>query len=406
MNTYWFNKLIEVLSVQTNSENEKLMVLYLDKELKKLKLNYSIDAAGNILVTKGKTNTYPCVVSHMDTVHDFVSNFKVYQDTDDKDILFALNGKLRVGVGGDDKCGVFGCLYLLKTIPQIKVVFFSREEVGCKGSMAINKRFFADCRYLIQLDRRGSKDFIQTFWGKKTISHEFSSEIGLVKKKYKYKNTTGTVTDVMRLWNNRVGISCINLSCGYYNPHANHEYVSISDLWHSIKFTEEIINTMKPKRYASLPPPPTVVKASDNYGGSSRCSKCKVWKQDNLLYSFWNSKINRTEKVCWPCKKKMYEPSKQSDNININNAILLACAECGVKASEMKQGETLQTINGELYCNDCAALFSVTSKEKSPEKCWVCEGIIPKDHKIIHRYGMPVCEDCAMPGDTEYVGVV
>jgi len=46
-----------VLAVQTNSENEKLMVLYLDKELRKLKLPYHIDAAGNVLVTKGKAKT-------------------------------------------------------------------------------------------------------------------------------------------------------------------------------------------------------------------------------------------------------------------------------------------------------------------------------------------------------------
>ncbi|GAH11866.1 unnamed protein product, partial [marine sediment metagenome] len=170
-------------------------------------------------------------------------NFKVYEDIDNKDTLFAMDNKRRVGIGGDDKCGIFACLYMLEILPQVKVVFFSREECGCKGSTAIDKTFFADCRYLIQLDRRGSKDFIQTYWGNKTISHDFSSEIGNVKKKYKYKNQTGTVTDVMKLWNNKVGISCINLSCGYYQPHSDYEYISIKDLWHSIKFTEEIIHT-------------------------------------------------------------------------------------------------------------------------------------------------------------------
>ena len=196
MDTYWYNKLLPLLKVQTNSENEKLMVLYLDKELRKLKLPYTIDFAGNILVTKGKSKLYPCVVSNLDTVHYLVDNFELCTDIDDKDTLFAISGKRRIGVGGDDKCGILACLYMLEILPTIKVVFFSGEESGCRGSRKINHRFFTDCMYIIQLDRRGKRDFIQTYWSKKTVSNEFSSEIGLVKKKYRYKNTTGTITDV------------------------------------------------------------------------------------------------------------------------------------------------------------------------------------------------------------------
>jgi len=392
MEYYWFNKLLDVLMVQTNSENEKLMVLYLDKELKKLKLPYHIDAVGNLIVTKGKAKTYPCVTSHMDTVHDFVDDFKIYKDTDDNNVLFAMSNKRRVGIGGDDKCGIFVCLYLLKVIPQIKVVFFSREESGCKGSTGMDKIFFNDCRYLIQLDRKGNRDFIQTYWGNKTISHDFSSEIGLIKKKYKYKNCTGTVTDVMKLWNNRVGVSCVNLSCGYYKPHTAYEYVSVDALWNSMKFTEEIVINMKPKKYASLPPEPTVIKAQavsyTSYDKYAPCDKCKQYKKEALLYE------KGKQKFCYSCLKEL--------NLSINNvekkSYLFACYECGIKTSEMKVGNSLKYMNGELYCSDCAALFYVGDKE--PVKCWVCEKPIPKDHKIIERYGTQICEECAYPSDT------
>jgi len=445
MDTYWFNKLIELLKVQTNSENEKLMVLHLDKELRKLKLPYQIDAAGNVIVVKGKANTYPCVVSHMDTVHDFTDNFNVYQDIDDKDILFAMDGKVRVGVGGDDKCGVFACLYLLKIVPQIKIVFFSREENGCKGSTDIDKGFFADCRYLIQLDRRGSRDFIQTYWGNKTISHDFSSEIGPIKKKYKYKNCIGTVTDVMKLWNNKVGVSCINLSCGYYNPHSNIEHISIKALWHSIKFTEEIINTMKSKRYASLPPESTVVKVSyvsSSYNsGYNQCAKCKMWKKEVLLYEVGN------EKWCWSCKKGLAgnnSVSKEKEqqikvwDKNTGGSIIFACHECGITTAEMEKGDSLKYmgIDNQLYCNKCTSIFFASIEKPvscemcediipegyyrttiqgmlvcgacayelhkggdSPKKCFACNKVIPKDHKIIERFGVRVCEDCACPSD-------
>ena len=401
MDAYWFQKLIDVLRVQTNSENEKLMVLYLDKELRKLKLPYTIDAAGNILVTKGKAKTYPCVVSHMDTVHSFVPNFNVYQDIDDNDTLFALNGKERVGVGGDDKCGVFACLYLLKTVPQIKIVFFSREEKGCAGSKAVDKEYFADCRYLIQLDRRGSRDFIQTYWSKKTISHEFSSEIGLIKKKYRYKNAIGTVTDVMRLWDDKIGISCINLSCGYYQPHTNWEYVSIKGLWNSVKFTEEIVNNMQPKRYTSLPPKLTVVTTvTRSYSDYDKCSVCKAWKMETLLYKVKGSK----EKICWSCKQDkgaLRELTKKDidySKLPNSNIILFLCHECGKRTDEMKKGDSLRYYTGDdnhLYCNECASVLFAVSEEKPPEKCYVCSKVIPKDHQIIERFGVRVCEYCA-----------
>lgn len=405
MDTYWFNKLIDLFKVQTNSENEKLMVLYLDKELKKLKLPYHIDAAGNILVTKGKAKTYPCVVSHMDTIHDFVDDFRVCVDIDNKDILFALSGKQRTGVGGDDKCGIFACLNLLTTIPQIKVVFFSREEIGCKGSGAINKKFFADCRYLIQLDRKGNRDFIQTYWGSKTVSPEFSSEIGVIKKKYKYKNCIGTVTDVMKLWKNRVGISCINLSCGYYNPHTAHEHISINDLWHSIKFTEEIVNNMKPKRYAFLPTKPTIVEASypSLYKNIyNQCVKCKKWKKDALLYPIWNKIDHITDKWCWDCKNKHNKALTNNDKLHNSvltdgTTILFACHECGIKTDEMKKGDSLKYDNQGryLYCNKCALLFDTPNKKESPVICEICQEEIPNAHYRTTIQGVLVCGVCA-----------
>lgn len=443
MDNYWFNKLMGVLQVQTNSENEKLMVLYLDKELRELKLPYYIDAAGNVHVTKGKAKIYPCVVSHMDTVHKFVPNFEICQDIDNKDLLFAVSGEQRVGIGGDDKCGIFACLYLLKVIPQIKVVFFSREEDGCRGSRGINKSFFDDCSYLIQLDRRGKRDFIQTYWNKKTVSHEFSSEIGLIKKKYKYKNQTGTVTDVMKLWDSKVGVSCVNLSCGYYEPHSNNEYISITDLWYSIKFTEEILYTLQSKRFVSLPPKPVVTPVSYATGSNyklkyDKCDKCKAWKTDKLLY---NIKGNHGKKICWPCK---HEEARKKHNKKVlckdtsakgtSDIILFACYECGIKTSELTPGDSIREVNGHLYCSGCASVLSNNEKggvicevcqevipkdhyrtmiqtmlvcgecandlrKYTDNKCFVCNKEIPKDAKIIERFGVRVCEDCACPSD-------
>jgi len=345
-----YKLLVDTLKVQTNGENEKLMVLFLDKELRKLKLKYMIDSAGNILVVKGVANTYPCVVSHMDTVHKFVTDFRICIDAKNNDELFAKSGDKQTGIGGDDKCGVFACLQLLKIIPEIKVVFFSREESGCQGSNKINHNFFSDCRYIIQLDRRGKEDFIQTYWGKKTINHRFSSEIGFVKQKYGYKNAMGTVTDCMKLWDAKVGISCINLSCGYYQAHSSLEYISVSELWNSIKFTEEIISTLKPRRYECLPPKPTYTTTTSNitkidYTTKGKCDGCNKEIQEYWLWDIGE------QKLCWSCKTK---EDKSNNTNDIDN--YYACCTCGKKF--MRGSGLLIWKNNKFYCSTCIKTLS------------------------------------------------
>ena len=211
----WYKELINLCYVQSHSRNEKYMVLYLDRVLEKLNLPYTIDNVGNIIVIKGTAKTYPCIVSHMDTVHSFVKDYRICID-ESKRSIFAFNNDKPTGIGGDDKCGILSCLYFLNVLPAVKVVFFTQEESGCVGSSKIDKSFFDDCRYIIQLDRRGSKDFIDTKDGQKCISHNLSSEIGSIKKEFKFKSAVGSITDSINLWSDGIGISCMNISSGYY----------------------------------------------------------------------------------------------------------------------------------------------------------------------------------------------
>lgn len=395
----YLNKLIEVLSVQTNSTNEKLMVLFLDKTLCSMGLQYSIDSAGNVLVIKGEAKTYPCVVSHMDTVHNFVNNFEVVENPVTyvnkktkklirKDIeLSAKSKKTVVGVGGDDKCGVFACLYFLEVLPAVKVVFFSREEVGCIGSGDVNHGFFSDCRYIIQLDRRGKKDFITNYWGDKTISHELSSEVGIVKKKYGFKNATGTVTDSVKLWHNNIGISCMNISSGYYNPHTSTEYVSVSDLFNAIEFVHEMINTLKSKRYVSKPPktkPYVYTFAARTY---SQCKGCDEWILDSLLYK------KGKELYCFSCLQKN---NKNSDKTK--NTIGYVCQECN-KVHTYREKPT--SIKGKKYCPTCAVLFAcdppITKGRKTDSYfCYICNKKIGSSTGLCIRYrvGHFYCDTC------------
>ena len=257
------NKLIKLCKIQSSLDNEKRMVLYLASILNAgNNIAWEIDPKGNILVTKGCVKTYPCVVSHLDTVHGIVEeSIDILQFIEDETSDFIIGATIKqgvktsekIGIGGDDKCGIFACLYFLMILPAVKVVFFTGEEMGCIGSKGVNLEFFDDCRYIIQLDRRGGSDFIDKYCGDNTISKSFSSEVGHLKKEFGFKSSLGTVTDVMKLYSRNVNLSVVNISSGYYLPHTNNEYINVNELWNSVCFVKGIIKTLRAERYINIP---------------------------------------------------------------------------------------------------------------------------------------------------------
>lgn len=386
----WYDLLVQLCFVQSHSRNEKLMVLFLDEQIKKLDLKYTIDGVGNIIVTKGTARTYPCVVSHMDTVHRFVNNYHILHTVDDNKNnsgkLFAKNGHKKTGIGGDDKCGIFSCLYFLKTLPVVKVVFFTQEETGCVGSNGINKTFFDDCRYIIQLDRKGKSDFIDSKFNQKIVSHQFSSEVGAVKKAFGFKSAIGTITDAVNLWEDGVGISCVNISSGYYSPHSDNEYIMVDDLWNSVLFTQNIISTLKSKRYPSVPP----VKEITTYGNSIckpkqvMCSICKTDKYYSLVTTIEN------KNVCFACIEKEGKYKK--------------CSKCYsyqlkkyIKPSKYYSHFFHKQIDGDL-CSVCRAKIKHTktleAQVKVCEKCKGSNSILDGSFVFINGETQWLCDEC------------
>jgi len=308
MDASYKEQLLSLCMVQSHSSNEKRMVVYIYNTLRELNLSPEIDKVGNILVTKGHAKTYPCIVSHLDTVHRIEKHYELKEkETKLGLMLYAKSGKSRTGVGGDDKCGIFACLYFLQVLPAVKVVFFTQEETGCIGSNGIDDTFFGDCRYILQLDRRSSSDFINIYCQQKTISHAFSSEVGHVLKRYGFKSTSGVWTDSINLWDKEVGISCANISSGYYSPHTSNEYIIVEDLWNSILFTRELITTLKPKRYISLPTSKTIniktkynIKSRKEYLGIYK-KKCENCGKKTDFYKLLNNKIYCYGCLQWDC---------------------------------------------------------------------------------------------------------
>ena len=199
------------------------------------------DKPGNLYIIKGKSETYPCIVAHMDQVQDKHSKDFIAYEAEDIIIGFSPKHREMQGLGADDKCGIWIGLKCLQKFEALKLAFFVGEEIGCKGSGQAEMEFFSDCRFVIEPDRKGAEDLITQIGWTPLCSDDFLKDIGF--KKFGYKETDGMMTDIEALKDNGLAISCINLSCGYYKPHTDQEFVYKPALSNCLAFIEHIIKT-------------------------------------------------------------------------------------------------------------------------------------------------------------------
>lgn len=199
------------------------------------------DKPGNLYITKGKPSTFPCLVAHMDQVQERHSKDFIAYEAEDIIIGFSPKHKEQQGLGADDKCGLWIGLKCLQKFDCLKLAFFVGEEVGCKGSGLADMAFFDDCRFVIEPDRKGSEDLITQIGWTPLCSDDFLRDIGF--KKFGYKEAEGMMTDIEALKDKGLMLSCINLSCGYYRPHSNEEFVYKPALLNCLAFVEHIIKT-------------------------------------------------------------------------------------------------------------------------------------------------------------------
>jgi tripeptide aminopeptidase len=241
------DRLKDVMAVQTTSYNTRLMNDYILKYVKELGGCKVIKKDGNIYVTKGKADIYPCVVAHTDTVHDIEKELHVIQV---EDVLLSVNDKYeRCGIGGDDKVGIFVALELLRNTSACKVAFFRDEEVGCVGSGLADMKFFDDVAFVLQCDRKGYEDFVNEIFYSKLYSDEFSNAIQGLLFKYGRVESDGGLTDVYQLTENGLDVCVANLSCGYYDPHSDNEYIKIHEVFATSELVQELANDLGDRRW-------------------------------------------------------------------------------------------------------------------------------------------------------------
>lgn len=259
-------KFKELLSVPSKTYQEEDMVEYLCDELESIEgVTFYRDGMMNIYATKGTIGEgeyYPMFIAHTDTVHSKIDKIVVKEEKlkrpntfgktfDDTlvDVLKAYdeNGN-PTGIGGDDKCGIFICLELLKQLDKVKIGLFVSEETGCHGSSKCDESFLQDVGYITQYDAPGNHLITEICSGVRLFERDsefFKKSLEVITETFGNEMLIQShpYTDVSQL-KKKIDVSCINISCGYYNMHTPQEFISIEDVKLAIEVGKNMVNVL------------------------------------------------------------------------------------------------------------------------------------------------------------------
>ncbi len=259
------------LSLQAESGKEKEQInpdIHL--LLEDLKAVYNFDLVveqqenGNIYITKGEAELYPCLVGHSDQVAKYNKD-KVVVELGDMLLALDSSDGTRVDTGGDDLCAIWSIMQGLVDLPALKAVIFISEENGCHGSRAANMEFFNNCKFVIQFDRNHVKSDVINFTnGTAVCSKEFEEFLKPYIDKYEYSFTTGSVTDVGQLRKNGLKIASSNWSAGYFKPHTSNSYVIPSKLFTSYDMFLDIAKESTKQFVFEIEPPKVYTSFAQN----------------------------------------------------------------------------------------------------------------------------------------------
>tara|TARA_R110000851_G_scaffold50122_1_gene120022 strand:- start:998 stop:1816 length:819 start_codon:yes stop_codon:yes gene_type:complete len=258
MNEEQIQRLKKTLSIPTKTWEEERLITHILESTRGLYDMIDVDDIGNIYITKGKSDNYPCFVAHTDSVHSIVEmdvktemlpntqgelkeSFKAYRSD---------NGQ-PTGIGGDDKAGVFICLELLREVDVCKIFLPVAEETGCHGSSQADPEFFKDVAYSIQFDSTENDTMSRTLMGVPLFEKdgEFINKVSHLINEHGLTNWHAhPYTDTMVL-KQHFDFSCLNLAAGYYNYHTVNEYVIIEDVYNTLELTKKIVSVLGSEKY-------------------------------------------------------------------------------------------------------------------------------------------------------------
>lgn len=187
-------------------------------------------------------------------------------------------------IGADDKCWVAIVLQLYADLwDNISILFTRAEETWRLGSQYFtreHKDLLDQCTYMVIADRRNGDNLI---WRTNDYcTTEFQNKILIELSKFGYKTERWMSSDCDSI---KEILNSTNLSCGYYNPHCDNEYVVIQEFVNCFYAINSLLLVFNDK----LEP---YKKVESVYNAGTRNKTSTPWD--------WN-------RTYWTWRKKWYE---------------------------------------------------------------------------------------------------
>lgn len=180
----------------------------------------------------GKGDIPILLTAHLDTVHTEVCRDFIVSTVNGKEMLSSPQG-----IGGDDRCGVYAIIEILKKGLRPYILFCEDEETGGKGSKKFIRTSYlselSEMKFFIELDRANANDAVFYDCG----NEEFQE---FILEKTGYEKSYGSFSDISVL-SPDTDIASVNLSCGYYKAHTKDEMVCLDELWQTIEVVEKLL---------------------------------------------------------------------------------------------------------------------------------------------------------------------
>ncbi len=177
------------------------------------------------------------LLAHLDTVHEQApTEDEIFIDTK-KGVVWS-----PVGIGGDDRCGVFNILKQLQLGHRPSILFSWNEEIGCVGSDYFsgnledadlldylqNKILFA-----IQIDRKGFSESVYYDLDNQDFKEYINS--------YGFETRLGSYTDICQVCP-FYGFAGVNLSAGYMDEHTAYERIYYNEMMNTVSKVDKILS--------------------------------------------------------------------------------------------------------------------------------------------------------------------
>jgi hypothetical protein len=379
--------------IYSPSGKEEKMSEFVQNKLKQLNItDFKVDE--NLQIYKLIPNT-PMLCAHMDHVGK----------TPIKEIY--RSGNYIIGdknIGADDKNGIWIILKLLQKFPNTSFIFSTSEERGgdVVDILTKHEKELESIKYCLVFDRKNGSDIIGT--KNEYCTEEFEKDVLEIGKMFGYKSATGVFSDCDILSHY---ISCVNLSCGYYNAHTDKEFTKTNELVDAFNFGRIILKRIT-KKYEK---PEKLYRKRSNwryvysnfwedeynldYYNLKYCSKC-----DTCFYKEDKTKIT----ICPTCSKLVSEDYDSKEYINYcvkcneyyeDNELCneLFCPVCHTLVQEIEIKDSLYESKKEwweenyYFCPKCSIYFDYNdyyiSIMNHEEVCPICRAALIKQDTII-----------------------